>query len=109
MFRSWVVRLFLGAALLLPAGCKSSTPDMDSVLMTLGLKSSEPNLKPPPHPEELAAPPEDDAHFSNPVTYPDNVLNQDLVKKNPNQPGKDGPGGSPRFGSGGGGPGGGGF
>lgn len=95
MFRSWVMTSCLGVVLLPVVGCKSTKADMDTVLITVGLKSKDPDLKPPPQPEQYNLPPEDDSRFSKVVTYPDGTLNQDLVKKKPDQlGGPGGPGGS---------------
>ena len=82
MRRTWVALGWLGAGLLLAVGCK--TP--------------EPNLKPPPHPEELTVPPQDDSRYSKPPAFPDNTINQyDRKKKDPSADG------TPRFGAGPGG------
>jgi hypothetical protein len=78
------IRCF-GAALLALAGCWST----------------QPNLKPPSHPEEYRLPPSDDARFSSYIEYPKDTLNQDtILKNNKNQPGMPGPGGVGRFGAG---------
>lgn len=82
----WLTLGWLGTGLLIAAGCK--TP--------------QPNLKPPPHPEELTVPPQDDPRFSKPPAYPEDTLNQFPNKKK--QSGNQGP---PRTGFGGSGMGGG--
>ncbi len=65
-----------------------------------GCKSSEPKLKPPPHPEVLAVPPQDDSRFSKPPAYPEETLNGDPKKnKRPNSLAPEGP--PTRFGGGG--------
>jgi hypothetical protein len=55
----------LGAALLVLAGCWTT----------------QPSLKPPPAPPEWILPPADDPRFSEPVSYPERVLNEGLQKK----------------------------
>jgi len=102
MRRPWVGVFGVGAALLAAAGCKTGGPDVGSALLTVvGWKKTEPNLKPPPHPEEFDVPPEDDARFSDPMSYPPETLKEDLTKKNHKDPleGPGGPGGS-HFGGG---------
>jgi hypothetical protein len=74
--RTWRAIHWLGAALLLSAGCKHA----------------EKSLKPPARPEEMVKAPEDDPRFSKPVTYPDSTLNQ-YGKKKKQTP--DGPAGNP--------------
>jgi hypothetical protein len=61
----WWTLGWLGAGLLLAAGCKTPAP----------------NLKPPPRPEELVSTPADDSRFSKPVQYPEDTLNQFPNKK----------------------------
>jgi hypothetical protein len=58
--------------------------------------------------EEYVLPPSDDPRFSQPPQFPKEVLDQELLKKQPAKPG-DQPGGPPRFGAGSGGPGMGGY
>jgi hypothetical protein len=81
---------WLGAALLCLAGCRSSGPE----------------LRPPPAPEEFNMPPADDPRFSGPPIYPKGTLNQGLLKrdKDRDENGPDGPPrGLPRMGAGAGG------
>jgi hypothetical protein len=85
---------WLGAAVLLAAGCWST----------------QPQVKPPPRPEEYLVPP-DEAKFSSPIEYPKGTLNTDLQKKSSTgpDPEKFGGSGGGRMGAGpgmGGGPGG---
>jgi hypothetical protein len=42
---------------------------------------TEPFLRPPKAPEQLVAPPADDARFSSPPDYPKSVLNEDRIRK----------------------------
>jgi hypothetical protein len=60
-----VLSFGLGAALLCLTGCWET----------------EANLRPPKQPEEYRLPPEDDARFSSPPSYPKGTLNQDYIKK----------------------------
>ena len=53
-----------------------------------GCWTTEPSLKPPPHPEEFALPPTDDSRFSAPLEYPKNTLDDPLLKKPDNDPNK---------------------
>jgi hypothetical protein len=67
-------------------------------LVLAGCRTTEPNLKPPPHPEEAVVPPESDPRFSAPIAYPKEAERDQTIKK----PAKDpaGPMGSPsQFGS----------
>jgi hypothetical protein len=74
-----------------------------SLLGVVGCYSTEPNLKPAPHPEEYVLPPSDDARFSSYISYPKELLNTDSIKKDTSTPGAIGPGRGPtRFGAGGG-------
>jgi hypothetical protein len=63
-----------------------------------GCWTTEPSLKPPPHPEEYIVPPEDDSRFSSPIEYPRGTLNNDLLKKPPAGP-TNSSGGPARFGA----------
>jgi hypothetical protein len=95
MCRPWVGVFGLGAALLATFGCKTGAPDVSSTLLTVvGWKKTEPNLKPPPQPEEFAVPPEDDRRFSDYQSYPPETLKEDLMKKNHKDPQDGSPGGS---------------
>jgi hypothetical protein len=58
------------------------------LLCAAGCFTTEPSLKPPPHPEELAVPPQDDPRFSAPVEYPKGTLNNDLLMKPDSDPNK---------------------
>jgi hypothetical protein len=60
-----VLSFGLGAVLLCLAGCWET----------------ESNLHPPKQPETYRLPPEDDARFSSPPSYPKGTLNQDYIKK----------------------------
>ena len=51
------------------------------LLVAAGCWTTEPSLKPPPHPEEYTIPPQDDSRFSAPIEYPKGTLNQDTIKK----------------------------
>jgi len=96
MRRPWLGVFGLGAALLAVLGCQTGAPDVTSTILTVvGWKKTEPNLKPPPHPEELALPPDDDRRFSDPSTYPPETLKEDLMKKTHKDPE-----GGPQFGRG---------
>src|SRR5947209_9667314 len=87
MRRPWVGVFGLSAALLAALGCKTGGPDIGSSMLTLvGWKKSEPNLRPPPQPEEFAVPPEDDRRFSEPINYPPETLKEDLMKKTHKDP-----------------------
>jgi hypothetical protein len=75
------------------------------VLLAAGCLTTQPNLKPPPRPEEFLVPP-DDIRFSTPPVFPKEAQrdNNPLKKKDPNDqdiPGIGGPK-SPSFGGGGG-------
>jgi hypothetical protein len=82
---------WLGIAVLVIAGCQSTNPD----------------VKPKHQAEDFTLPPREDARYNTHMTYPNDTLFSDVIKKD--QPGS--PGDSPkppsRFGGGpGGGPGG---
>jgi hypothetical protein len=64
MGHTWVKTRWLGAMVLALAGCTSTQPD----------------LKPPKQPEQLAVPP-DDPRYNNYTQYPKDTLNTDLNKK----------------------------
>ena len=57
MFRSWVVTSS-GYGPAPGRRVQDTKADMDTVLITVGLKSKEPDLKPPPQPEQYVLPPE---------------------------------------------------
>jgi hypothetical protein len=93
----------LGAFLLLgTAGCQlpvSEAGRQENLLTKVGLWSNQPDLKPPPHPDEFVPPP-NDLRFTAPPVFPKEAQ-RDFQKSldNPNgldQPGKQGP----RFGAG---------
>lgn len=72
--------------------------------------SNGPNLR-TPMPEQYTLPPTDDSRFSQPMSYPKDVLNQEPIKatppgKLPSQQGPIAPGGGPGMGRGGSTPGG---
>lgn len=70
------------------------------LLMGSGCLTTEPILKPPPQPESYQLPPAGDSRFSEPIAYPKETLNQDMIlKKKKDQ--QNGPGQGPRFGAGG--------
>jgi hypothetical protein len=52
-----------------------------ALLGLAGCWTTEPQLKPPPAPEEYVIPPADDPRFSAPPAFPPNTLNQGLPKK----------------------------
>jgi hypothetical protein len=56
------------------------------LLMTLGCWTAKPNLKPPPHPEELVVPPSAEARFSTPPQFPKEAMNENPLKKNAKDP-----------------------
>jgi hypothetical protein len=89
--------LWVGAALLLSAGC--ATPGKSTgtrVLEVLGIKKADPDLKPASQPEVLVKPPEDDARFSKPIAYPQETLDADIMKKKKSsEAGSFGAGGGP--------------
>ena len=58
------------------------------LLFAVGCWTTEPSLKPPPHPEELTVPPQDVPRFSAPIEYPKGTLNNDMIKKPPTDPTK---------------------
>jgi hypothetical protein len=72
---------------------------MAALCGALGCASSKgPNLR-TPVPEQYALPPADDARFSQPISYPKDVLNQEPIKapgpgKLPSQQGPIAPGGA---------------
>jgi hypothetical protein len=73
-----------------------------ALLGLAGCYSQQPNLKPPPHPEEFILPPSDEARFSSYIQYPKELLNNDTLKKDKGQPGDSTTrGGMGRFGAGG--------
>jgi hypothetical protein len=65
MRHKWVKAHWLGAVVLGLVGCQAAQPD----------------LKPPPQPEELRVPPDDDARFNSPTKYPKDTMNQDQLKR----------------------------
>jgi hypothetical protein len=72
-------------------------------LAIIGCAKNQKFVPPPKHPDEYKLPPDQDARFSKPVEYPNNVLNEDKIRKpadpDANVPGKNGgPGG--KFGGG---------
>jgi hypothetical protein len=98
MPRPWVGMLWLTAGLLAVLGCGTTEHNRDpgsAFLTSLGFGKKEPELKPPPQPEEFTVPPEDDGRFSKPTSYPDGTLNQFQLKKNQTLPGANQPAGGP--------------
>lgn len=68
----WVRMRWLGVGLVLLGGCKSSESQWNPGHVFSKLcKSSDPEVKPPPHVEEYHLPPEAEARFSKPMTFPD--------------------------------------
>ena len=63
---TWVGSRCLAVVLVLAAGCWTT----------------EPSLKPPPHPEEFMVPP-DESRFSAPPVFPKEALKESPLKKNP--------------------------
>lgn len=84
MGRKWAKWSWCGVMLLVLASCKST----------------EPNLRPPPHPDEYTVPPQDDARFSSPIAYPKDTLNPDKKKPNPENLGPNMGAGPSSFGNG---------
>jgi hypothetical protein len=69
------------------------------LVAVLGCRSSQPDLKPPPMPEEFQLPP-NETRYSDFVNYPKDTLYQSPFKKTTSaQTGPTGPG-SPRYGAG---------
>ena len=52
-----------------------------AAMITFAGCQTQPFLRPPKPPEQLVAPPVEDARFSQPPEYPKNVLNEDRIKK----------------------------
>ena len=80
------------------------------LLLTLlglaGCHSTDPPTKPPKPPEEYNLPPEHDRRYSNPVEYPKDTLNKDVLLDRFNESKDGGPSGpagvrAPRLGGGG--------
>jgi hypothetical protein len=71
----------LTAALVIFAGCQK-----------------DPFLRPPKPPDQLIAPPVEEARYSQPPEYPKNVLNEDRIKKPGGDKDAGGPGTMPRGG-----------
>ena len=63
------------------------------IIALVGCAAARPNLR-TPMPETIAAPPEDDVRYSQPVEYPKELLNRPPVK--PQAPGMPGVGGGPK-------------
>jgi hypothetical protein len=61
-----------------------------------GCTTSEPQLKPPKHPEEYNAPPENDPRYNKPIEYPKETMDQDFQKKKKDKADTPGPTQSPR-------------
>jgi hypothetical protein len=72
-----------------------------AVLLTVlvSCKSTTPNLKPEKEPEAYNVPPLDDKRYTEPIQYPDDVLNDDGSKKKKSDTGQSGMG--PKGGMGG--------
>jgi hypothetical protein len=71
-----------------------------------GCASTDKHLKPPKPPEEYNLPPEHDRRYSNPVEYPKDTLNKDVLLDRFNESKDGGPSGpagvrAPRLGGGG--------
>src|SRR5690348_3760450 len=65
MYLRWYrLRCWLSSALLVAAGCHTMQPD----------------LRPPKHREILRLPPDAEARFDKPITFPENTLNQAPTK-----------------------------
>lgn len=82
-----------------------------AMLIGTGCLSHRPNLRPPKRPEEFVLPPETEARFSKPITYPEGTPSSSTPKKkllgnqgptNPSGFGVGGPGGMGPGGMGGG-------
>jgi hypothetical protein len=54
---------------------------LTAVLVAFAGCKKEPYLRPPKPPEQLIAPPVEDARFSQPPDFPKNVMNEDKLKK----------------------------
>ena len=52
-----------------------------ALLLVTGCLSNKPNLRPPKRPEEFTLPPETEARFSKPITYPEGTPNSSTPKK----------------------------
>jgi hypothetical protein len=52
-----------------------------TLLVMTGCLSHKPNLRPPKRPEEFILPPETEARFSKPITYPEGTPNSSTPKK----------------------------
>jgi hypothetical protein len=88
MSSAWKRLSWLGAAWLGLAGCTAKDMNIH---------------KPPPNPPEYVMPPDTEARFSKPPSYPERTLNQGIRKADDplGPPGLRSPGGSPRMGAGG--------
>jgi hypothetical protein len=80
---TWVGWRWLGTVLLVVAGCWTTQPE----------------IKPKPHPEEYIVPPPDDPRFSSPVSFPKEAQRDLQLKKNTTDMPGPHPNG-PQFGSG---------
>jgi hypothetical protein len=69
MHATWKGLSGFGAALLCLAGCGTT----------------QPSIKPPKVDPEFILPPADDPRFSEPISYPDKVLNEGLNKRDANR------------------------
>jgi hypothetical protein len=78
MRRQWTGLVLLTAALFILAGCKK-----------------DPYLRPPKAPEQLVAPPVEEARYTLPPEYPKSVLNEDRIKKPGSDKDAGGPGAMP--------------
>ncbi len=68
------------------------------LLVLAGCGTTEPSLKPPPHPEEAVLPPASDPRFSAPIAYPKEAERDQTLKKPTKDP-HDPMGGPSRFGA----------
>ncbi len=77
---------------------------LSATLLALAGCKTQPFIRPPKPPEQLIAPPIEEARFSQPPEYPKYTLNEDKIKKpagvnKDKEQGLGSPGGMPRPGS----------